>query len=317
MSNIGICTCEGNINNLGKPNCLVELQAPDQLWFALRTKTDGTANVIDPTATLDQAYFETFLHADEAKNRFLPLKGVKNFTPEQDDDTTDEASDGSIEIINQGIVRSTYTVWCKDPYKLKAKLETLKCLELGAFTIDRSGNIIGEETSDGKLAGRKIAVNTLSVKVMPKSDEGTNKIEISFDYERSSTDSKVDYILSSDIVSPYSLNDVAPLQDVNIEIVGTPSTTDIDFKLFLDYGSLSSRIPVEGLTTSNLEGFDTIGTTTVTFATVTEPVTGGTYNATFSAETSGDILRVQGKTTTVQSGFDLKRVPTVLAPAIP
>ena len=130
MSNIGICTCAGNINNLGEPDCLIELQAPSQLWFSLRETITGSPIAIDPTLTLDDTYINTFLEADNAKNRILPLLKVKNFTPEQDDATTDEASDGSIEIINKGIIKMTYTVWTKDPYKFEAKIETLACLKL-------------------------------------------------------------------------------------------------------------------------------------------------------------------------------------------
>lgn len=311
MSNIGICTCEGNINNLGEPDCLVELQAPSQLWFSLRTKVDGSDNVIDPTATLDQTYFETFLHADEAKDRYLPLLKVKNFTPEQDDDTTDEASDGSIEIINQGIVRATYTVWTKDPYKFKAKIKTLACLSLQLHIVDRDGNLIGEEDANGKLAGRKIAINTMSVRVMPKSDDGTNKFELSFEYERSSSDDKVDYITASDVVSPYVLTNVKPLKDVNITHSGIPSTTSMTFTLALDSGSLASRIAVEGLTTTELEGYDTVGDTTVTFLTCTD--VDGLYTATYAAETIGDTIRVQGIGTTVQNGLDLKRIDDVVS----
>ncbi|MAF43739.1 MAG: hypothetical protein CMI54_06190 [Parcubacteria group bacterium] len=313
--NIGICTCAGNINNLGEPDCLVELQAPSQLWFSLRTKVDGSDNVIDPSQTLDQTYFETFLHADEAKDRYLPLLSVKNFTPEADDATTDEASDGSIEIINEGINKVTYTVWTKDPYKFKKKINTLKCQKLQYHVVDRAGNLLGEQDSNGMLAGRKIAVNTMVAKVIAKSDDGTNKFELSFTLERSSGDEKVDYITSTDVVSPYSLVDVEPLKDVNITHSGVPTTTSMTFSLALDHGSMASRIAVEGLTTSHLEGYDTVGDTTVTFLTLTD--VDGLYTATYAAETAGDTIRVQGISTTVQNGFDLKRIDdSVSAPIV-
>jgi len=312
---IGICTCEGNINNLGKPGCLVELQAPEQLWFALRKKQDGSSNCIDPTATLDLAEMNTFLQATDALERYLPLKGVKNFTPEQADDTTDEASDGSIEIVNQGIVSSTYTVWCKDPYKLKAKMDTLRCLELMVYTVDRAGNVIGQLDSATEFCGRKVAVNTMSTKVLPKNDEGNNKVEISFSYERGSGDDKVDYIQSTDFASDFDPLDVIPLQDVNMEFVGSPAQTTATFKLFLDYGSVKTRIAVGGLDETNLQLRNNTDTTDVPFITCSDAATTGTYISTYALQDVSDLVAPKG-ITTVQSGFDLKRIDDVFTAVV-
>ena len=110
--------------------------------------------------------------------------------------------------------------------------------------------------------------------------------------------------------------DSAPLKDINITHTGTPSTTSMTFDLYLDHGSLGNRTPVEGLTLSQLEAYATsIGLASVTFLTLTD--VNGSYTGTYATQASAELLRVQGIATTVQGGFDTKRIDDVLANPIP
>jgi hypothetical protein len=240
MGLISSCACGTgvNINNLGEPGCLIDLKAPQTLVFASRTKKDGTALVVD-TAALDQAGFDALFLAEEPIDRLYPLFDVKNFDQTQGDSSFDEATDGSKEEINRGIVTSTIVLYTSQPNVMEAKIRTHICQEEQMFIIDRAGNLIGEGASATTLKGRDIAKNSLVIQVSPRNDEGTNKMTISWDYERASSNDKVDFIEAGQITP--DLTKQRGLRDVNFEFVGDPSTTGGTIKMYLDNDGLGSR----------------------------------------------------------------------------
>lgn len=308
-----ICSCDGAIENLGKPSCLEGLDAALYPIFFASNKQDGTANCIDASGTLDAALFNGLFKNETAADRWLPLTGVKNYVTEAADSITEDFDDGTFILLDDGAVSVTFVVPCNDPYKLKAKVDALRCLKTSFMLVDRSGNLIGE--ADGSnLCGRKIQDNSINTMVMPKNDSQTNKLQISFVIDKASNDRKVDWIQASDITG-YDLTTTTGLLDVNTESLTAASATELTWVASLDWGSLSSRTPAGGLTATEIEVYNETTSSAVPVTVVESPI--GTYDLTIAAQTAADVLHVRGVGgNTIQLSYDLKDVPNTTVAAL-
>jgi hypothetical protein len=241
------------------------------------------------------------------------LTGIKNYTAEPADATTEEFEDGTFELLDDGAVSVTFIVPVADPYKLKSKIDALRCLSMSFMLVDRSGNLIGE-ASGTDLCGRKIQNNSISTKVLPKNDGQTNKLEVSFVIDKVSNDRKVDFIEAGDITG-YDLTDVLGLLDVNTASLTANSATNLTWVANLDWGGLSSRTPAGGLTATEVEIYNETTSSAVAATIVESPI--GTYDLTIAAQTGGDVLHVRGVGgQTIQLSYDLKSTPNVTATAL-
>ena len=310
MSTVGICSCAGNFNNLGSgTDCLPYLEAPQNIIFALTKTNAGADNAVLTGGSLDLAAMDLLFEAEIAHDRFYPLNTIKEFTYEAAEDVMEEASTGASRIVRKGRPSVTYRVWSNNPGKLAEKLETLKCLGgLGVFICDTAGNMIGKGNSSDNLVPRGIEDNSLSIVAVPAGLDAGGSVDIKWTYTISSGEETVEYIQAGDFAADFDLLDVAPLEDVNIANLASASTTTCTFDLYKDFGSLGNRLPVKGMTLAMLEVYDQTDSATVAFSALVESPD-GTYAGTFTAQTSADVIRVQGKTgVTIQNGFDTKRI---------
>lgn len=309
---VALCQCGGNVNNLGLPGCLPELGAPRRFWFGEVNKEDGTRNAFDPSVTLDLAYMDGFLKAEIAQDRVLPSDNVKDFTPEKADPVTEESASGAKGIVREGAVTHTAVFWVNDPYTYKALFDSRKCKQNAVWIEDTNGNLIGEATADGKLGGRKVEVNSMVATVTdPKFDE-LGKLTVTWSYELASGDEKVSYIKASDFASDFTTAGATALLDAELSFVGSPGQTGGTFLLYLLYGSLGQKIPVTGLTPSNLEGYNEDTPAAVTLLTCSDSITDGTYIYTHASQTLADVFHIQGASgVTIQNGIDTKLINAV------
>lgn len=308
-----ICSCDGAIENLGKPSCLEGLDAALYPIFMSTNKADGSANCVDASGALDAAVFNGLFQNETASDRWLPLTGIKNYLSEPADALTEDFDDGTFVLLADGSISVSFIVPCNDPYKLKAKVDALRCLSTSFMLVDRSGNLIGE-ASGSDLCGRKIQDNSISTKVLPKNDSQTNKLEVSFVIDKASNDRKVDWISAGDITG-YDLTTTLGLLDVNTASLTANSATSLTWVASLDWGALSGATPAGGLTVSEIEIFNQTTSSSVPVAIVESPI--GTYDLTIAAQTGGDILFVRGISgNTVQLSYDLKDVPNVTVAAL-
>jgi len=316
MSTVGICSCAGNFNNLGSgSDCLPLLEAPQNIVFALTKKNSGVDNAVLTAGLLDLAAMDLLFEAEIAHDRFYPLNTIKEFTSEPAEEVTEESASGAIRNVRKGRASVTYRVWSNNPGKLAEKLETLKCLGgLGVFIVDTAGNLIGKGNSSDNLIPRGIEDNSLSIVAVPHALDAGGSVDIKWTYTINSGEETVEYIQADDFAADFDLLDVLPLEDANISSLASASTTACTFNLYKDFGSLGNRLPVKGMGgTDLLEVYNVTGAATVAFATLVESPD-GTYSGTFSAQTSTNVFRIQGKTgVTIQNGFDLKRIDDTTA----
>jgi len=310
MSNIGTCSCGpgSSINNYGLANCLKGLDVPEDVIFLDLDKVDGTSNGIDlVNDTLNQAFFDGKFEAADARERWLLIKDVEDFQSTPADANTFTFPSGRIIKLSDGIRQVVMTFPIADPYKLKAKLDTMGCRSIAVMYKDRSGSLVGQLSGDDFI-GRKIVDGSLDVKAYDKTDTEAARVEVSFQYARSAADADVDFIEEASM-GGYSLDSVTPLLDANIEFVSA-TTAAVTFKVFADWGGALSRVPIGGLADApSLEIYNVTDDTVETLSSFTES-TAGTYVATYSvAVDSSDVIEVRGiGEDYIQLGNDLKRL---------
>lgn len=308
---ISACFCDGNIQNFGQPGCLTELGAPKALVIAQRKTSLGADNLIDLTSTLNSTYMDGFFLAEDSENRYIIIPDIKAYTPEQAEPVTDEASNGDIDNVRDGVSSMMFEFRGNDIYKAVSKWKGIDCLDLMAFLIDTNGNLLGKCEDSDMFGGLLIAKNSFVILPQPNNLEATNKYTVKFNLELGSGWDKVDYIGADDFTD-YSLLTVEPLRDVNIKITATTTTT-VDFKLDLDWGSAKNRSTagVKGLTTADLNLRNVTDAADVVFASLVEPATpDGTYVGTFVAQDSTDVVYVQ-PILNVKEPLSLNRLSTV------
>lgn len=286
------CLCGGSPQNFGEPSCLQILGAPDTLVIAQRKKRDGTDNFLDISVELTEAITDNFFYAEDDANRYIIIPNIKNYIPEQADPVTDEAANGDIDNVRDGVASMTFEFRGNDIYKSVAKWKATNCLDLMVFLIDTDGNLLGKCEPGDKFGGLRIAKNSQIVLAQPKSFEATNKYTVKFNLDLDSGWDKLDFLSFDDFVDHSLLNLIA-LRDTNI-IIDAVTDTTMDFHLFLDWGSAKKRSikGVTGLTDSDLQLRNVTDETTVVFLTLTEPATpDGSYSSTFVTQ-AGDLVGV-------------------------
>ena len=311
---ISACFCDGNIQNFGQPGCLTELGAPKALVIAQRKKSDGSDNFLDMTQTFDKTYMDGFFLAEDSENRYIIIPNIKAYTPEQAEPVTDEASNGEIDNVRDGVSSMMFEFRGNDIYKAVAKWKGVDCLDLMAFLIDTNGNLLGKCEANDMFGGLLIAKNSFVILPQPNNFEAANKYTVKFNLELGSGWDKVDYIGADDFTD-YSLLTVEPLRDVNITITAVSQTT-IDFKLSLDWGSAKNRSTagVKGLTDSDLQIFNVTDSAVVAFITLVEPTTpDGSYSGTFASQDSLDEIYVD-PILNVKEPLSLNRLPSEIVP---
>lgn len=303
---VTLCQCVGNVNNLGKPGCLPELAAPARFWFGEVFKEDGTRNAFDPAVTLDLTYMNTFLKNENVKDRILPTDIVQDFTPEKADAIRQDAPSGATRVVKEGTVTHTAIFWTNDPYTYKALFDSRKCKANAIWIEDTNGNLIGEATSDGKLGGRRVEVNSMVATVTdPKFDE-LGALTVTWTYEQVSGDEKVSYIKAADFESDFRTSDVVALLDAEGAFVGTPGLLGGIYEMFLLYGSIGQKIPVPGMDETNIEIRNVTDSTDITLTAFSDALVDGTYVYTHAAIDATDVVSMQGVTTTIQKNIDTK-----------
>lgn len=309
---VALCQCTGNFNNLGVPGCLPLLGAPRRFWIGEINNADGTRKSFDPSTLLDLAYFDTILKAEDPQDRVFPADNVKTFLAEKADPVKEEAESGAMRVVKEGVITHTATYWVNDPYTYKALWDSWKCKEIGVWTEDTEGNIIGEATSDGKLGGRRVEVNSMvSVVTDPNNTVGA-ALTVTWSYELASGDGKVSYISASQLASDFATSDAKALLDVEGEFVGVPELDGGSYKLFLLYGPLGEKIPVTGWDETNIEGFNENTPAIVALTAFSDALVDGTYVYTHVAQTATNVLHMQGITTTIQKiKYDTKLLNAV------
>lgn len=295
-----LCSCGVALQNTGVPSCVPIFGVTKQLILVPLIANDGTENCIDPTDTLDSAYFTALLNNADDSKRWYPTGAMKNVTGERADPLMETFEDGSKVFIRQG-VRNFSAMILKGGPELLSQLNSNRCSSFGIFFIDADGSLYGKvKNNDGLLYPVEVQASSFYGKLVFTTDTTIQKVMLSFELGVDEKDEDLRMILSSSI-SGINLAKVSGLINTYLKVVSCGNTNTV-VDIYNKYGDFINGSPVEGLVAADFVSSDS-GTTNkmynitddadVTISVVESTSIPGRYTITaFSSLTTGDELQI-------------------------
>jgi len=294
---MALCKCNTGGGNTGVPSCYGVFDVTKQAILVEYFTPTGAINGIDLSTlaggtTLDQAYLDARIKDLNPRTRWYPTPELKNITDERSDDIVEEFEDSSSVFIQEG-ARSFEGMIIKGDPVLLGNLKSWRCLTVGVFFIDKSGNLIGKQTRVGFLDPILLQDDSFSASLIKGTDTTKQKDTIKFDVSQLEDDADLRMIEGANVTA--NLLGVGGLVDVIAETPTAITTAGFTVQLNTPFGGVTSPIPAEGLTIADFSAVEISPTPgAITFLTVTESgVNAGEYAFVFTvAQTSGDLIRV-------------------------
>lgn len=313
---MALCKCNTGGGNTGLPSCYGVFDVSKQAILVEYLTSTGDINGIDLSTlaggtVLDQAFLDSKIKDVNPRTRWYPTPELKNITDERSDDIVEEFEDSSSVFIQEG-ARSFEGMIVKGDPVLLGNLKSWRCLTIGVFFIDKSGNLIGKQTREGFLDPILLQDDSFSASLVKGTDTTKQKDVIKFDVSQLEDDADLRMIEAVSVTA--NLLGVGGLVDV---VAGTPSntsTTSFDVQLNTPFGGVTSPIPAEGMTVADFSIFNNTTVLPVIPLTVVEStVTAGLYTITFAAQTLLDVLQVSNPTVgPLSKSYDLNTFQVTL-----
>lgn len=263
----------GAVLGTGTKGCRPFLKKVSAIWLTpAGFKFDGTK-------TLDLEYVQEL----QATGKLIVLKGVRTFTDNSQDDTIDELEDGTKQVARLGLYE--FMLEFVNGLYYNAALNTLN--SYGNYDIsfvDREGNILGTEASDGSLKG--ITAGMIQAqRLMWATDSQAQRERIAFQLlERSEIDK--DYVFIQREQLDFNPQQVDGINEVVLSYAVAPAATDTtltikavtkqDSKAFTGADFNDFLVKKNGTTANPTAGDDT--------------ATAGTYVLTVASLAANDVL---------------------------
>lgn len=298
---MALCKCNTGGGNTGVPSCYGVFDVTKQAILVEYFNQTGGINGIDLSTlaggtVLDQAFLDARIKDLNPRTRWYPTPELKNITDERSDDIVEEFEDSSSVFIQEG-ARSFEGMIIKGDPVLLGNLKSWRCLTVGVFFIDKSGNLIGKQTRAGFLDPILLQDDSFSASLIKGTDTTKQKDTIKFDVSQLEDDSDLRMIEASNVTA--NLLGVGGLVDVIAETPTNVATTGFDVQLNTPFGGVTSPIPAEGMTIADFSAAELSPTPgVITFSTVVESaVTAGLYTFTFTTpQTSADVIQISNTT---------------------
>lgn len=288
------CFCDGKLPNSGLPNKQEIFGILTGKYVTPLVANDGTRNSLNLAASdLGQELLDKINHPDPSK-RWYPYYKLKNVGEDQADANFDEADDGSKEFLSKGIKSKTMEMWSRgNQYFAKVPGN---CVEFGEYDIDDCANVRGEKESldSTELFPREVNHRSIDNKFMNKTNDMTQKIIITYDYDKQSSDEN-QYMVPASAFAPHNPLKLSGMLDTYLTLQALTNTT-IQVDATLGFGTAIDLIKVQGLVTADFEVINLTTSSTLT-VTVTESTTvAGQYVIEIDAgdaPTASDVLTVK------------------------
>jgi hypothetical protein len=259
---------------------------------------DGTFNKIDPSATLNDAYFTALINEADDSKRWYPTGKLKNVTTDRADPILETFEDGSSVFIRDGIRNFTAMI-IKGSFELAKQFNANRCSTFGIFIVDLDGNILGTtKTGSDYLYPIAVDAATFYAKPVFTTDTTIQKIMLQGQWDVLQKDDDLRMISASSITAANIVN-LKGLMNVYTTIVST-STTTMVLDLYAKVGNIVTNYPIEGLVTADFVSSDTGSTSKMYNITDASDVTvtaaesttiDGRYTLTYTAQTVADVLQ--------------------------
>ena len=160
---MSLCSCAVSLQNTGSPSCAPIMGVAANFILVPLIANDGTFNYIDPTATLNDAYFTALINEADESKRWYPTGKLKNVTTDRADPILETFEDGSSVFIRDGIRNFTAMI-------IKGSFELAKqYLQQGANVTIVARNVARLETAAKALENSKVnqsqKISTIAVDV--------------------------------------------------------------------------------------------------------------------------------------------------------
>tara|TARA_R110000751_G_scaffold46884_3_gene105081 strand:+ start:1119 stop:2060 length:942 start_codon:yes stop_codon:yes gene_type:complete len=305
---MALCKCNTGGGNTGLPSCYGVFDVTKQAILVEYTTPSGDINGIDLSTLTNGVFTQADLDARvkdvNPRTRWYATPELKNITDERSDDITEEFEDSSSVFIQEG-ARSFEGMIIKGDPVLLGNLKSWRCLTVGVFFIDKSGNLIGKQTREGYLDPILLQDDSFSASLIKGTDTTKQKDTIKFDISQLEDDADLRMIEGSKITA--TLLGVGGLVDV---IAETPTGITVDefvVQLNTPFGGVTSPIPAEGMSVLDFSANElspTPGVIALTSA-VESTTVAGLYTFTMTvSQTSGDVIQISNGATLTKS-FDL------------
>lgn len=295
---MSLCSCDVSLQNTGSPSCSPIMGVAANFILVPLIANDGTFNYIDPTATLNDAYFTALINEADDSKRWYPTGKLKNVTTDRADPILETFEDGSSVFIRDGIRNFTAMI-IKGSFELAKQFNANRCSTFGIFIVDLDGNILGTtKTGSNYLYPIAVDAATFYAKPVFTTDTTIQKIMLQGQWDVLQKDDDLRMISASSITAANIVN-LKGLMNVYTTIVST-STTTMVLDLYAKVGNIVTNYPIEGLVTANFVSSDT-GTTSkmynitdasdVTVTAAESTTIDGRYTLTYTAQTVADVLQ--------------------------
>ena len=306
MSGI-VCTCDSQVKHLGLPGCSAQIGIPKRLIWVPTFKTDGTLNYIDTsTAAIDtSAYWNGLQYNTDPSARYFPLPADIESVETDRSETVYQTFESGRKIKVRDGVRSFKGFYPEMATPMIDKLDSKGCAKHSIFIVDHYGNLVGEEKSSGKLYPLQIADNSMDAFFKFANDSTVSGVPIMLEFAQNVRDAKISYIPASEIGIDLFTQFNGKLDTSIAQVAANRGATTFQFDMYLDYGNVVKKKPVEDLVAADLLLYNVTDSASVTISTLVESTTvPGRYTVTFATQTVTDILRLSLNTSDVAKGYD-------------
>ena len=293
------CDCNAGLSNTGRPNCVPIQSVVASLILVPLTANDGTKNRIDLALPFVAPVWNSLVNEADPSKRWFPLPTFENVELPKADSLMEEAASGKMAFLRQGKRSFTGELWAEDSTpNFLGKLEKSRCVDFGLFIVDVNGNLIGSEVG-GFLYPIPVDNSSWNPTFMFATDTTVQKIMLAFDFNRQFDESTMFMITPEE--SGIDFNTLEGLVDVIFtNATGAAAFTSVTFDAKFSYGTAINKLKYIGATTITDWNLDNL-TTPAALGNPTGIIElpDGTYELSFLAQNSGDIIKV----TVTKDGF--------------
>lgn len=265
----------GDVYGTGTYGCKQFIEKTVSLWVV----PDGFA--FDSAETLDETYAQEL----QAAGNLIVLKGVKTFTDNSSDDIYETLGDGTKQVATLGLYEFGVT-FINGLYFHSALHSLNSFASYNILFVDRSGNILGTQNSDGELMG--FSTNYLQgARLMFPTDSTGQKEGIAFQLStRSELDTNYAFVSNTQLAGfqPQRLDGI---NDVVLSLTAPENT---DTTIVVTAKTKQNQKPLTGAAIANFLVTDQGSTATIS-NTAESP--DGTYTLTIPAVDTGDVITVR------------------------
>ena len=304
------CLCGEGLGNLGLPGCVKRAGLITKDYFFNTYANDGTRNGILFTDFVDGVLPEAFLlgkltEVDPSKRWYVTPGEYEEADGSRTDRQTQESATGTTKILRSGQINRSFQLW-DVPHNWSAKLNKATCNDVSVISVDESGALVGEVSSDGSaFYGLLIQKGTLyaeSFEAKPGEDSYTL---VTYQISRLSNEGLYLTIDSSQLGFDARL--AKSLIEVDLtQGVGPNTNTEIFVDAFnCTIGTFGNFYPLQGATAiGDWKVFTTAGTGgTEIVITAVEELDPGKYKITLTADAATTVYLSFVKVKTSISDF--------------